>query len=398
MLDHGAVAASLEAFFACCPEMLFISGIDGRLLHVSAALREALGHAADPGGSLEALVHPEDRAAFAAGWARLGQADAPAQIEARLRDAQGAWLEVSCSARRAPEGDAIHGCLRRATHRPEAAAALAAAPAQPAGGADLDQGVRLKARLLDALADQMPVVVWAIDRHGIFVHHDGQAIERAGLERGQFLGKDLFALYAGLPGCERVNATLQGQRIHYTDSTHDVHWEHWMTPVLDPGGEVAYVLGVTLDISEKRRTEDELRARLAQIEQQQEVIRTLSTPIIEVWEGVLTLPMVGVVDSRRTAEVMDSLLARISQSRARFAILDLTGVDMVDTGVAEHLIQLVTAIRLLGAEGIVAGIKPSVAQTMVTLGMDLSQITTHRNLRAALGDCLRRMGGKKQPG
>ncbi len=121
------------------------------------------------------------------------------------------------------------------------------------------------------------------------------------------------------------------------------------------------------------------------------MIRDLSTPIIEVWDGVLTLPMVGTVDSVRTAEVMDSLLAQIVEKRARFAILDLTGVEVVDTRVASHLIQLIQAIRLLGADGIVTGIQPTVAQTMVALGVDLSQLNTQRNLRAALNYAIRAM-------
>ncbi|EYF05101.1 RsbR, positive regulator of sigma-B [Chondromyces apiculatus DSM 436] len=119
------------------------------------------------------------------------------------------------------------------------------------------------------------------------------------------------------------------------------------------------------------------------------------TPIIEVWDGVLTLPMFGILDSMRTSEVMDNLLDRITTNSSRFAILDMTGVEVVDTGVAGYLIQLVNAIRLLGAEGIVAGIRPTVAQTMITLGADLSQITTHRNLRAALGYCIRAMSKER---
>lgn len=388
-MEEMAASASLEAFFECCPEMLFIAAPDGRLLCVSRALGEALGSAAKPGTRLAELVHPDDQAQLAATWARLRSEEAPALLAVHLRDARGDWLPLSLSARRSPEGDAIHGCLRQATPRPEGAE-------QGPAGALLPSDVavpRLKERLLDALADQLPVVLWAIDREGTFLYHDGEVIEKIGLRRGQYVGSNIHELYAGQPGLDGMMGAFDGKRIHYTDITHGVFWENWIVPLRDERGEVSLVLGVTLDITEKKRVEDELRARLTQIEQQQEVIRALSTPIIEVWEGVLTLPMLGVIDSSRTAEVMDALLSRIVEAQARFAILDLTGIDMVDTGVAAHLIQLVSAVRLLGAEGIVVGIKPNVAQTMVTLGLDLSQITTHRNLRAALGDCLRRMGG-----
>jgi rsbT co-antagonist protein RsbR len=101
--------------------------------------------------------------------------------------------------------------------------------------------------------------------------------------------------------------------------------------------------------------------------------------------------MVGVVDSSRTAEVMDSLLDAVSRTRARFAILDLTGVEAVDTKTAAYLIELVRAIRLLGAEGIITGIRPSVAQTVVAIGVDLGGVVTLSNLRAGLRHCILQM-------
>jgi rsbT co-antagonist protein RsbR len=151
------------------------------------------------------------------------------------------------------------------------------------------------------------------------------------------------------------------------------------------------VIGFTLDISDAKQAEEELRVKLALIEQQQQVIRDLSTPILEVWSGVLALPMVGVVDSVRVSEVTEALLSRIVEKGARFAILDLTGVEVVDTKVAGHLVSIISAIRLLGAEGIVTGIQPTVAQTMFALGLDLSSVVTRANLRAGLGFCIRQM-------
>jgi rsbT co-antagonist protein RsbR len=116
----------------------------------------------------------------------------------------------------------------------------------------------------------------------------------------------------------------------------------------------------------------------------------MSTPIIEVWDGVLTLPILGLVDSVRTAEIMDGLLQAVTRVRARFAILDMTGVDVIDTSTAGHLLGLIRAIRLLGAEGIITGIHPNIAQTMVSLDVDLSNIKVHANLREALKYCIAR--------
>ncbi|XYI01102.1 STAS domain-containing protein [Sorangium sp. So ce1128] len=108
--------------------------------------------------------------------------------------------------------------------------------------------------------------------------------------------------------------------------------------------------------------------------------------------------MVGVVDSLRISEVMDNLLSAIVNKDARFAILDLTGVEAVDTRTAGDLIEMIKAIRLLGAEGIITGIRSNVAQTMIALGLDLSGVTTVGNLRAGLKLCMRRMAAAGEAG
>ena len=156
-------------------------------------------------------------------------------------------------------------------------------------------------------------------------------------------------------------------------------------------GDVTSVIGLSLDTTEARRVERELRDQLDVVSRQRQVIQDLSTPILQIWDGVLALPMIGVIDSMRTAEVMDSLLAAVVRDRARFALLDLTGVEAVDTKTASYLIDLVRAIRLLGAEGVITGIRPSVAQTIVLLGVELNEITTLGNLRAGLRHCIVQM-------
>ncbi|MFZ6182173.1 STAS domain-containing protein [Nannocystis pusilla] len=183
-----------------------------------------------------------------------------------------------------------------------------------------------------------------------------------------------------------------------------------MSPVVRADGTVEEVVHIHLHVGELKQTEEELRehnrrleeavqartaeleSKLRLIESQQEVIRELSTPIIEVWDGVITLPIVGLVDSVRTAEIMDSLLQAVARTRARFAILDLTGVEVVDTGTASHLIGMIQAIRLLGAEGILTGIHPLIAQTIVALGVDLTRVTVLARLRDALQHCIARQG------
>jgi rsbT co-antagonist protein RsbR len=128
----------------------------------------------------------------------------------------------------------------------------------------------------------------------------------------------------------------------------------------------------------------ELEEQLRMIEIQQAAMRELSTPIIEVWAGVLCLPVVGIVDSQRSAEMTESLLEMVVTKQARTAIVDITGIDVMDTKTADHFIKMAKAIRLLGAECIVTGINPGIAQTLVQIGVDLTQVRTMRNLREAL--------------
>ena len=125
--------------------------------------------------------------------------------------------------------------------------------------------------------------------------------------------------------------------------------------------------------------------------QQQEMLE-LSTPVVKLWEGILALPLIGTLDSARTQTVMESLLQKIVQTGAELAILDITGVPTVDTLVAQHLIRTVTAARLMGAECIISGIRPQIAQTIVHLGVDLAGIATKATLADAFALALRKAG------
>src|SRR5690606_12815296 len=113
-------------------------------------------------------------------------------------------------------------------------------------------------------------------------------------------------------------------------------------------------------------------------------ILELSTPVVKLWDRVLALPMIGTLDSARTQVVMESLLQRIVATGSEIAIIDITGVPTVDTMVAQHLLKTVTAIRLMGADCIISGIRPQIAQTIVHLGVELGSVTTKANLADAL--------------
>ncbi len=139
-------------------------------------------------------------------------------------------------------------------------------------------------------------------------------------------------------------------------------------------------------VSTYQRTREDIIAR-----QQQELLE-LSTPVVKLWDGVLAVPMIGTLDSGRTQLVMETLLQRIVETGSALAIIDITGVPTVDTLVAQHLLKTVTAIRLMGADAIISGIRPQIAQTIVHLGIDLEGITTKATLADALALAMRRAG------
>jgi rsbT co-antagonist protein RsbR len=128
------------------------------------------------------------------------------------------------------------------------------------------------------------------------------------------------------------------------------------------------------------------------ISRQQEELLELSTPVVKLWDGVLALPMIGTLDSARTQVVMETLLQRIVDTGSEIAIIDITGVPTVDTLTAQHLLKTVTAIRMMGADCIISGIRPQIAQTIVHLGIDLQGVTTKATLADALGLALKRSG------
>nr|WP_290225297.1 STAS domain-containing protein [Trichocoleus desertorum] len=142
----------------------------------------------------------------------------------------------------------------------------------------------------------------------------------------------------------------------------------------------------TTEVYQKNREEVILR--------QQEELLELSTPVVKLWEGVLALPIIGTLDSARTQVVMESLLQKIVETGSDIAIIDITGVPTVDTLTAQHLLKTITAARLMGAECIISGIRPQIAQTIVYLGVDLAGVTTKSSLADAFKLALQRTGMK----
>ena len=134
------------------------------------------------------------------------------------------------------------------------------------------------------------------------------------------------------------------------------------------------------------------QAREEVIHRQQEEMLELSTPVVQLWDGIVALPLIGTLDSARTSVVMETLLQTIVETRSEIAIIDITGVPTVDTLVAQHLLKPVAAARLMGADCIISGIRPQIAQTMVHLQIDLSTVSTKASMADALREAMRRSG------
>jgi len=165
-----------------------------------------------------------------------------------------------------------------------------------------------------------------------------------------------------------------------------------------PGGGA---IGIVRDVTEQRRLQSDVATRNAELAQREQenreliarlrvAVDELSTPVLEIWDDVLALPVVGIVDTQRSARMTERLLAEVVRTRSRSVIVDLTGVELIDTSTADRFLKLARSVQLLGARCLVAGIQPAVAQTLVELGVEFTALETHRNLKSALEASIRR--------
>jgi len=196
--------------------------------------------------------------------------------------------------------------------------------------------------------------------------------------------------------------------------------ENTNIPLRDAAGEVVYMVIMQRDvtamieqraavtqaqteIAEQRELIESLERAQREIEEQRQTILALESPIIDVWDGVLLLPVIGVITERRATEIMDKALSAVSAARAQYLILDVTGSDVtgshhVDIAMANSFSSILRGVALLGAQGIVVGIRPQVAQVMISLNVELSEVRTYRNLREALRQCIRELRASRPRG
>jgi rsbT co-antagonist protein RsbR len=160
-------------------------------------------------------------------------------------------------------------------------------------------------------------------------------------------------------------------------------------PPTEPMGALVACVNMMISQIAERREQNlsyqrELEGQITTIDKQRAAIRDLSTPIIEVWAGILCVPIVGVLDSSRASEMTSALLNAVVEKKARYTIIDITGIDAMDTGATDHFLRMARAVRLLGADCVLSGLSPGVARTITHMGIDLQGVQSHRTLRDAL--------------
>ena len=233
------------------------------------------------------------------------------------------------------------------------------------------------------------IVLFSMDRNGIVTMSDGRGLELLGQKPGERVGRNELEATRGTPAHDHLRRALDGETLHeLVEAAPGVHFDTWYIPLRDPDNRLDGVLGLAVDATDRVRSERRLAEKLQLIEQQSETIRVLGAPIIKVWDQVLCMPIIGTVDADRAGRMMEDLLTAIVREQARFAILDLTGAEVMDTSTVDHMIRILAAAKTIGIAGVLSGVRPAVAQTMVTLGINLEGLRMMRTLHDALAWCL----------
>ncbi|XXX72437.1 PAS domain-containing protein [Sorangium sp. So ce134] len=386
---------SFELFFEACEHPFCVVTAEGRLVKWNAACARALGRSALDltGKPLDEIVIETDRARVRSTLGGLFPGPSTADLECRVLRGDGSTRLLALRASTYDRGDLAYGVFEDITGRP---------PPRAAGPLLAEEVYQ---QILDAIEDMVLVkgprskVLWAnkafrdlygmtnTELHGIV---DSPRAEPDFTQ--QYVKDDLYVFETGNRlVIDEEPATRHDGAIRTLTTV--------KSALRGEGGQVIGTVGVSRDITDRRRVERDrqlhelaLKEQRHLIERQRRTIHALVTPIIEIWDGVLTMPIIGVVDSVRAAEMMTALLEAVSVSRARFAIVDLTGVDVVDTATANHLLKLVRAARLLGTTCALSGISPAVSRTLVGLGVELGELRTFSALRAALRHALGQLG------
>lgn len=236
-----------------------------------------------------------------------------------------------------------------------------------------------------------PIVLSSIDARGVTSMCDGKGLELLRQRPGERVGVNELEASAGTAAHEHLTRALRGETVRgITEPVRGVFFETWYAPLRDENDALDGVIALAIDATERVRSELQLVEKSKVIARQNETIRDLAAPVIKVWDEVLCLPIIGAVDAGRAAEMTGHLLDAIVREKARFAIIDLTGVPTMDTSTVHHVVRMMKAAQTVGAIGVLSGTQPTVAQTVVSLGLSLDDLRSVRTLHDALSFCIAR--------
>ncbi len=262
------------------------------------------------------------------------------------------------------------------------------------------------------IVNAVPSGIFVTDlEHNILIINKAAA-DMVGLTPGQCFDRKCYEIFntsmCGTDQCTcRVaidnNRVNQGQTTLHAENG-EVIIEYASRPLRNHAGEIIGCVEHFIDVSARvaqeeailQQQRDLLKKREEDIRHLQEEILELSTPVVEVWEGVLALPLIGTLDSHRARSAMELLLDEIEKTRSPYVIIDITGVPTVDTEVANHLLQTVDAVRLMGSEAILTGVSTHIALTMAHLGVELGTIKVRSRMADALHFVIRKMHKRRQ--
>ena len=258
---------------------------------------------------------------------------------------------------------------------------------QHTGAMDMDAA--MKSQILE----QIPTPLMAVGRDLKVMYMNAAGRQFLGMSWEEIKEKHCYELFCSehcqTPECRMRQAVDSGKAMAARNTTtlrgKTTHFEYTACPLKDAAGEIVGGLEFIVDITAKVQDEKRLREQSA-------TIQKMSTPAIRLWEGILVLPVVGVVDSQRAQQMMETILTKIAETSARVIIMDIQGVAAVDTAVAHHMIKITKATKLMGCECIVSGMSSAVAQSLVQLGIVLDTVRTTATLKDALQESLAQLG------
>ncbi len=371
------LGASVEHFFATLPDMLCIGTVGGHFEQLNSAWERALGFAADEltAAPFTRLVHPDDLEATRGFLRRMEQGGELRGFKIRLLHKNGGYRLLEWTGVGAPEGRFYLRAID-VTERDEE---------------ETEQ--RRSHKRLEHLLNSSRVILYSAkggtevgttfisDNAAQVLGHEASEFLRDGFWIEHIHPDDRQHVFDGLKKLEEEGYLAFDYRFLHRDGSYRL--VHDESQVYRDGKSPIYeIIGSMQDITERKQAELLIR-------EQAEALTALSTPLIPITNQIVVMPLVGVVNEERVAQVLETLLQGIGTSRAKVAILDITGVGFVDARVADGLLQAARASQLLGAQVVITGIRPDVAQTLVMLDAQLGDIVTHGTLQAGIRFAMR---------